>query len=162
MRNTTTKKETKMKTLLLALSLIILASTATAEPRTYENSIAEIENIDFIKSDLPGLYSHIETEWRQTTVNSELATRANKLAERNKSTIEGLNAGIAGAMAMSSLPDARAGAEMFTAGAASYDGENAIAVGVSVNPGEGKLFKFSFSTNTEGNTGTSLGFGVEF
>ncbi|CAH6636802.1 YadA C-terminal domain-containing protein [Pseudocitrobacter vendiensis] len=73
------------------------------------------------------------------------------------------NAGISGAMAMAGLPQVQANQQfMFSAGAATYESESALAVGGSVNFNDHVVGKVSFSADTASNMGASVGVGVGF
>ena len=74
------------------------------------------------------------------------------------------NAGISSAMAMAALPQAYiTGKSMLTGGMASYNGEAAVAVGLSKLSDNGRyVFKISGSADTEGNAGGAAGIGFHF
>ena len=74
------------------------------------------------------------------------------------------SAGTAAAMAMARLPQAvRYGAGMASVGGATFDGESAVAVGLSAMTGDGRwVFKGSASANTRGNYGVGVGSGMHF
>jgi trimeric autotransporter adhesin len=74
------------------------------------------------------------------------------------------SAGTAAAMAMAQLPQAvRYGAGMASVGGATFDGESAVAVGVSAMTSDGRwVFKGSASANTRGNYGVGVGAGMHF
>ena len=159
-----------MKKLILAVIVMGISSMAVADPdRSFSNSIADIEGIQFIYDELPGMYSHIFNEWQQTNINKSVALRADKAAKENtksivdiNSDIDDLGAGIAGAMAAASLPVANKGSDSFMVGAGIYNGEAAIAVGISGNSEDGKIIKFSFTADTAGNSGASAGASFAF
>ncbi|QJP08630.1 MULTISPECIES: YadA-like family protein [Pseudomonas] len=75
-----------------------------------------------------------------------------------------LSAGIAGAMAMASLPQPYSpGASMAAAGAGTYRGQGAVAVGVSRISDNGKwVTKLQGSTTTQGDVGVSVGVGYQW
>ncbi|MFH7829204.1 YadA-like family protein [Kluyvera sp. 142359] len=75
-----------------------------------------------------------------------------------------LSAGIAGAMAMASLPQPySAGASMFSMGAGGYGGESALAFGVSTVSDNGKwVTKMSGTTNSQGDIGAAVGIGYQW
>ena len=163
-----------MNKFILAVIVMAVSSMAVADPdRSFGNSIAEIEGIEFINDNLPGMYSHIFNEWQQTNINKIVAVRADKQSQANaiaiadienevSEEIDDLNAGIAGAMAAASLPVANKGSDSFMVGAGVYNGEAAIAVGISGNSVDGKILKFSFTADTAGNSGASFGAGFAF
>lgn len=73
------------------------------------------------------------------------------------------NAGISGAMAMAGLPQVQVNKKvMFSAGAATYEGESAVAVGTSVNFNDKVIAKVSFSDDTANHMGASVGVGIGF
>lgn len=75
-----------------------------------------------------------------------------------------LSAGIAGAMAMASLPQPYSpGASMFSMAGGTYHGESAIAMGVSTVSDNGKwVTKLSGSSNSQGDLGGSVGIGYQW
>ena len=74
------------------------------------------------------------------------------------------NAGISSAMAMAALPQAYIpGKSMVTGGMATYNGQGAVAVGVSKLSDNGRwVLKISGSADTEGNAGGAVGAGFHF
>ncbi|MNM78247.1 Adhesin YadA precursor [compost metagenome] len=75
-----------------------------------------------------------------------------------------LSAGIAGAMAMASLPQPyEPGASMAAVGTGTYRGEGAVAVGVSRISDNGKwVTKLQGSTTTQGDVGVAVGVGYQW
>lgn len=75
-----------------------------------------------------------------------------------------LSAGIAGAMAMASLPQPYApGASMTAAGLSSYRGQSALAIGVSRISDSGSwVTKLQGNTNSQGDLGLSVGIGYQW
>ncbi|WP_341857817.1 YadA-like family protein (plasmid) [Escherichia coli] len=75
-----------------------------------------------------------------------------------------LSAGIAGAMAVAGLPQPYvAGASMVGIAGGTYQGESAIALGVSTISDNGKwVTKLSGTTNSQGDVGAALGVGYQF
>lgn len=75
-----------------------------------------------------------------------------------------LSAGIAGAMAMAGLPQPyQAGASMVGLAGGTYQGESAIALGVSTISDNGKwVTKLSGTTNSKGDTGAAVGVGYQW
>jgi len=75
-----------------------------------------------------------------------------------------LSAGIAGAMAMAGLPQPyQAGASMVGMAGGTYQGESAIALGVSTISDNGKwVTKLSGTTNSKGDTGAAVGVGYQW
>jgi len=75
-----------------------------------------------------------------------------------------LSAGIAGAMAVAGLPQPyAAGASMVGIAGGTYQGESAIALGVSTISDNGKwVTKLSGTTNSQGDVGAALGVGYQF
>ncbi|RZL64124.1 MAG: hypothetical protein EOP81_10180 [Variovorax sp.] len=74
------------------------------------------------------------------------------------------NAGTAGAMAMAGMPQAYLpGKSMLAAGVAAYEGQTAIAIGVSKLSDNGKwVMKFTGSANSRGNVGVAAGAGFHW
>lgn len=75
-----------------------------------------------------------------------------------------LSAGIAGAMAMASLPQPYSpGASMATVGVGNYRGQGALAVGVSKISDNGKwITKLEGTTSSQGDTGLAVGVGYQW
>ena len=80
--------------------------------------------------------------------------------------LEGINvksnlalSGVANAMAMSSMTQPREGLVNITGAYGTYEGEHALAVGISGNT-ERFSYKLGVSTNMRGNVGVGLGFGM--
>ncbi|ECX8488452.1 YadA-like family protein [Salmonella enterica] len=75
-----------------------------------------------------------------------------------------LSAGIAGAMAMAGLPQPyQPGASMVGLAGGTYQGESAIALGVSTISDNGKwVTKISGTTNSQGDVGAAVGVGYQF
>lgn len=73
-------------------------------------------------------------------------------------------AGVAGAMAMAGMPQAYLpGKSMLAAGAASFKGQTAIAIGLSKISDNGKwVTKITGSANTRGDVGVSVGAGYQW
>ena len=74
------------------------------------------------------------------------------------------NAGVSSAMAMAALPQAYIpGKSMVTGGMATYNGQGAVAVGLSKLSDNGRwVLKISGSADTEGNAGGAVGAGFHF
>ena len=161
-----------MKKLILALALLSINSVALAD-QTVGSSIDDIDGIQFIRDYMPGTYDYIFSEWRRTNINNIVSIQAYDQSRANTvfidnleheldTAIDDLNAGIAGAMAAASLPVANKGSDSFMVGAGIYNGQAAIAVGISGNTVDGKILKFSFTADTAGNSGGSAGASFEF
>ncbi|VVA47985.1 Adhesin YadA precursor [Serratia ficaria] len=75
-----------------------------------------------------------------------------------------LSAGVAAAMAMSSLPQPyQAGASMFSMGGASWSGESGVAMGVSAISENGKwVLKGAASSSSRGDVGAGVGVGYQW
>ncbi len=75
-----------------------------------------------------------------------------------------LSAGVAGAMAMAGLPQPyQPGASMVGLAGGTYQGESAIALGVSTISDNGKwVTKISGTTNSQGDVGAAVGVGYQF
>ncbi len=88
---------------------------------------------------------------------SELGYKINEVEDE-------ANAGISAAMAMSSLPQAYIpGKSMVGGGIASYNGESAVAVGVSKVSDNGRwVIKANGTADTQGNAGGAIGAGFHF
>ena len=75
-----------------------------------------------------------------------------------------LSGGIASAMAMSGLPQAYTpGASMASIGGGTYNGESAVALGVSMVSANGRwVYKLQGSTNSQGEYSAALGAGIQW
>lgn len=94
------------------------------------------------------------------TVNNNLnALRQDVLDNRKEA-----RAGVAGAMAMAGMPQAYLpGKSMVAAGAASFKGQTAIAIGLSKISDNGKwVTKITGSANTRGDVGVAIGAGYQW
>ncbi|WP_254665216.1 YadA-like family protein [Enterobacter sp. ku-bf2] len=92
-------------------------------------------------------------------INSQFKSLKSEVDDNKKQA----NAGISGAMAMAGLPQVQVNKKvMFSAGAATYEGESALAVGASVNFNDNVIAKVSFSDDTANNMGASVGVGIGF
>jgi autotransporter adhesin len=97
-------------------------------------------------------------------VNKRLGDSVNALGYRIGEVEDDANAGISAAMAMSSLPQAYiAGKSMVGGGIASYNGESAVAIGVSKVSDNGRwVIKVNGTADTQGNAGGAIGAGFHF
>ncbi|MFB6348251.1 YadA-like family protein [Moraxella sp. ZJ142] len=89
---------------------------------------------------------------------------AGNLANSITGVANDANAGVSSAMAMAALPQAYIpGKSMLTGGVASYNGQGAIAVGLSRLSDNGRwVLKVSGSADSQGNAGGSVGAGFHF
>ncbi|MBO3274055.1 YadA-like family protein [Pseudomonas schmalbachii] len=90
--------------------------------------------------------------------------RYNELKDDLAEQDDTLSAGIAGAMAMATLPQPyEAGASMASVATSTYRGQGALAVGVSRISDNGKwVTKLQGSTTTQGDAGVSVGVGYQW
>uniref|UniRef100_UPI0006654C6D YadA family autotransporter adhesin n=1 Tax=Moraxella canis TaxID=90239 RepID=UPI0006654C6D len=88
----------------------------------------------------------------------------NNLNHRINDVADDANAGVSSAMAMAALPQAYIpGKSMLTGGIASYNGEGAVAVGLSKLSDNGRwVLKVSGTADTQGNAGGAVGAGFHF
>lgn len=93
-----------------------------------------------------------------------LGNRMNHIDARIGDVEDDANAGVSSAMAMASLPQAYIpGKSMLTGGIATYNGEGAVAVGLSKLSDNGRwVLKISGSADTRGNAGAAVGAGFHF
>ncbi|WP_280815316.1 YadA family autotransporter adhesin [Variovorax sp. TBS-050B] len=102
----------------------------------------------------------------QATAASSAYTdaRAGQLRDEIKSNAKDASAGTAGAMAMAGMPQAHIpGKSMLAVAAAGYDGQAALAIGVSKLSESGRwIVKFSGSANSRGKVGVSAGAGFHW
>ncbi|MFJ3264227.1 YadA-like family protein [Pseudomonas sp. NPDC086581] len=91
-------------------------------------------------------------------------SRYNALRHDLKKQDDILSAGIAGAMAMATLPQPHsAGASMATVGLGNYRGQGALAIGVSRISDNGKwVTKLQGSTSSQGDAGVAVGLGYQW
>lgn len=89
----------------------------------------------------------------------QVNNHVNNLNQRIDKLEDNSNAGIAGGIAQSSIPQVtRAGASGIGVGTGYYGGQSAIAVGVSsISDGGNWIMKGSFSVNSQGRTGVGAG-----
>ncbi|WP_230657018.1 YadA family autotransporter adhesin, partial [Psychrobacter sp. I-STPA10] len=97
-------------------------------------------------------------------VDNRLTNAINNLGYKVDDVANQANAGISSAMAMAALPQAYLpGKSMISGGIASYNGEGAVAVGISKLSDNGRwVFKMNGSADTEGNAGASAGVGMHW
>ena len=93
-----------------------------------------------------------------------IANATNELDHRIHQNENKANAGISSAMAMASMPQAYIpGRSMVTGGIATYNGQGAVAVGLSKLSDNGQwVFKINGSADTQGNAGAAVGAGFHF
>jgi len=99
-----------------------------------------------------------------SNANSYTDNRFNELSGDLDKQKKVLSAGIAGAMAMASLPQPyEPGANMMALGGASFHGESAISLGASHLSDNGRwVTKAQINTNTQHNVGWGVGVGFQF
>lgn len=97
------------------------------------------------------------------SANDYTDQRISNLEATFQSENDELRAGIAGAMALTGLPQAfDYGRGMFSIAGASYRGETAVAIGASAVFESGVTVKFGATTDSQKNTGATVGFGYHF
>jgi Autotransporter adhesin len=95
----------------------------------------------------------------QAKQNSTFSSMKDSIDKNDKKAM----AGVSSAIAAANLPQVQANQKfMFSAGAGTYEGESAVAVGGSVNFSEHVVGKVSFSADTQDNYGAGAGVGVGF
>jgi autotransporter adhesin len=99
-----------------------------------------------------------------SNANSYTDNRFNELSGDLDKQKKVLSAGIAGAMAMASLPQPyEPGANMMALGGASFHGESALSLGASHLSDNGRwVTKAQINTNTQRNVGWGVGVGFQF
>ena len=97
-------------------------------------------------------------------VSRNLGNSINELGYKIGEVEDDANAGISAAMAMSSLPQSNiAGRSMIGGGIASYNGESAVAIGMSRVSDNGRwVIKVNGTADTQGNAGGAIGAGFHF
>ena len=95
---------------------------------------------------------------------NQTVSLGNQLNHRINDVADDANAGVSSAMAMAALPQAYIpGKSMLTGGIASYNGEGAVAVGLSKLSDNGRwVLKVSGTADTQGNAGGAVGAGFHF
>ena len=99
-----------------------------------------------------------------TTMGNTLGGAINDLGYRVDEVEDEANAGISAAMAMSSIPQSfLPGRSLIGGGIASYNGESAVAVGLSRVSDNGRwVMKINGTADTQGNAGGAIGAGFHF
>ncbi|MFP2631717.1 trimeric autotransporter adhesin UpaG, partial [Escherichia coli] len=103
---------------------------------------------------------------KQSVQETKLYTDQRMVEMDNKlsKTESKLSGGIASAMAMTGLPQAYTpGASMASIGGGTYNGESAVALGVSMVSANGRwVYKLQGSTNSQGEYSAALGAGIQW
>ena len=99
-----------------------------------------------------------------SALEGKVNNAVNKLGYRIGDVHDQANAGISAAMATAALPQAfLPGKSMVSGGLASYNGEGAVAVGISTLSDNGRwVIKLSGTADTQGNAGGSVGAGFHW
>ena len=97
-------------------------------------------------------------------LDGKLSNSVNDLGYKINEVEDDANAGISAAMAMSSLPQAYIpGKSMVGGGIATYNGQSAVAIGVSKVSDNGRwVIKVNGTADTQGNAGGAVGAGFHF
>ncbi|MGP4734763.1 MULTISPECIES: YadA C-terminal domain-containing protein, partial [unclassified Psychrobacter] len=97
-------------------------------------------------------------------LDGKLSNSVNELGYKINEVEDDANAGISAAMAMSSLPQAYIpGKSMVGGGIATYNGQSAVAIGVSKVSDNGRwVIKVNGTADTQGNAGGAVGAGFHF
>ncbi len=97
-------------------------------------------------------------------LDQRVSNSVNELGYKIGEVEDGANAGISAAMAMSSLPQAYIpGKSMIGGGVATYNGQSAVAVGISRVSDNGRwVIKANGTADTQGNAGGAIGAGFHF
>ncbi|HDX3097761.1 TPA: YadA-like family protein [Escherichia coli] len=107
-------------------------------------------------------YAHLKQSVQETKqyTDQRMVEMNNKLSK----TESKLSGGIASAMAMTGLPQAYTpGASMASIGGGTYNGESAVALGVSMVSANGRwVYKLQGSTNSQGEYSAALGAGIQW
>ena len=105
-------------------------------------------------------------QWKQSVQETKQYTDQRMVEMDNKlsKTESKLSGGIASAMAMTGLPQAYTpGASMASIGGGTYNGESAVALGVSMVSANGRwVYKLQGSTNSQGEYSAALGAGIQW
>ncbi|HDC2124979.1 TPA: YadA-like family protein, partial [Salmonella enterica] len=107
-------------------------------------------------------YAQLKQSVQETTqyTDQRMAEMDHKLSK----TESKLSGGIASAMAMTGLPQAYTpGASMASIGGGTYNGESAVALGVSMVSANGRwVYKLQGSTNSQGEYSAAVGAGIQW
>ncbi|EDH3991751.1 hypothetical protein GDH60_14160, partial [Salmonella enterica subsp. enterica] len=107
-------------------------------------------------------YAQLKQSVQETTqyTDQRMAEMDHKLSK----TESKLSGGIASAMAMTGLPQAYTpGASMASIGGGTYNGESAVALGVSMVSANGRwVYKLQGSTNSQGEYSAAIGAGIQW
>ena len=97
-------------------------------------------------------------------LDQRISNSVNELGYKVSEVEDGANAGVSAAMAMSSLPQAYIpGKSMIGGGIATYNGQSAVAVGISKVSDNGRwVIKANGTADTQGNAGGAVGAGFHF
>ena len=97
-------------------------------------------------------------------LDQKISNSVNELGYKVSEVEDGANAGVSAAMAMSSLPQAYIpGKSMIGGGIATYNGQSAVAVGISKVSDNGRwVIKANGTADTQGNAGGAIGAGFHF
>ncbi len=95
------------------------------------------------------------------TLRNNLGSTINKLGYKIDNAEDNANAGISAAMAMSSIPQAfLPGRSLLGGGITTYNGENAVAIGLSTVSNSGQwVIKVNGTADSQGNAGGAIGAG---
>lgn len=99
-----------------------------------------------------------------TALRNDLGGAINKLGYKINEVKDNANAGISAAMAMSSIPQSfLPGRSLIGGGITTYNGENAVAIGLSTVSKSGQwVIKANGTADSQGNTGGAVGAGFHF
>ncbi|MFP3455519.1 YadA-like family protein [Psychrobacter sp. SIMBA_152] len=99
-----------------------------------------------------------------TALDGKLSNSVNELGYKINEVEDDANAGISAAMATSSLPQAYIpGKSMIGGGVATYNGESAVAIGLSKVSDNGRwVMRINGTADTQGNAGGAIGAGFHF
>jgi trimeric autotransporter adhesin len=135
---------------------VTLVGADTTKPVTLHNVAPGVAPTDAV--DVQQLNNAI------TSANNYTDSAVNVLGNTVEANRKIASAGTAGAMAMAGMPQANIpGKSMVAAGVATYDGQSAIAVGISSVSDNGRwVVKFNGSAGTSGKVGVSAGAGFHW
>ncbi len=99
-----------------------------------------------------------------TTLRNDLDDAINELGYKINEVEDNANAGISAAMAMSSIPQSfLPGRSLVGGGITTYNGESAVAIGLSTVSNSGQwVIKVNGTADSQGNAGGAIGAGVHF
>uniref|UniRef100_UPI00148F771A YadA-like family protein n=1 Tax=Acinetobacter sp. SA01 TaxID=1862567 RepID=UPI00148F771A len=135
---------------------------ATKANTTYVNDLYTSQN-QTIASKADKAYVDQRDNQVLASANGYTNSRVNDLEKTFSQESRELRAGIAGAMALSGLPQATIGSRgMLSMAGSTYNGQSAFALGASAAFENGAIFKMGVTSDSQSNFGGTVGVGYQF